>query len=183
MEAISQWIKTISCFLIFMAIVLNILPKNNYRKYIGVFMGVLLIIVVMSPIKDIFNAGGIFNAFYDSEEVEQKKKELEYMIDNAMTNSEQYEEEYKGIVEAGLSSLLGNTEYELINADVEYDKESEDTFIKSLTITITKRGTGIDIKKVQIGKENLIKYDGELLNSIADFYNISKNSIIIYIKE
>ena len=50
MDIIYGWIKNIICFYIFITVILHLLPKENYRKYVRFFTGMLLVILVMNPV-------------------------------------------------------------------------------------------------------------------------------------
>lgn len=44
------YIKEILVFLILTAVINNVLPDNSYKKYIRLFSGLILIIILISPI-------------------------------------------------------------------------------------------------------------------------------------
>ena len=52
MEAIIDWVKGILGCLLFMSLVLQGVPGKAYISYLRLFMGILLILTVLSPITD-----------------------------------------------------------------------------------------------------------------------------------
>ncbi|MBE5927567.1 MAG: hypothetical protein E7270_11485 [Lachnospiraceae bacterium] len=44
------YIKEILVFLILTAVINNLLPNNSYKKYVRLFTGLILIIILISPI-------------------------------------------------------------------------------------------------------------------------------------
>lgn len=50
MNIIEIYVKEILVFLILTVIINNTLPDNNYKKYIRLFTGLILIIIMISPI-------------------------------------------------------------------------------------------------------------------------------------
>ena len=50
MELVYTWVKNIVCFYIFMNIIIHLLPKDSYRKYVRFFSGMLLMILVATPV-------------------------------------------------------------------------------------------------------------------------------------
>ena len=50
MEAVYGWVRNLVCFYIFITAILHLLPKESYRKYIRFFTGLLLVILVLTPI-------------------------------------------------------------------------------------------------------------------------------------
>lgn len=55
MEWVLSFIKNICVFTLVMTLVLNIFPESNYRKYIKLFAGFLLLVLVMQPILKLKN--------------------------------------------------------------------------------------------------------------------------------
>lgn len=45
-----QWIQDIAFYTLLMVVVLNVLPKQSQQKYLKFFMGIVLIILVISPV-------------------------------------------------------------------------------------------------------------------------------------
>lgn len=49
-EAIYSWIQNLVCYFILLSAVMNFLPDNSYKKYIQYYTGLLLILVILSPV-------------------------------------------------------------------------------------------------------------------------------------
>jgi len=47
---VEVYIKEILVFLILTAVINNLLPNNSYKKYVRLFTGLILIIILISPI-------------------------------------------------------------------------------------------------------------------------------------
>ena len=77
LEYIYQWIENIAFYLIIFTVAMQMIPNNNYKKYIQFFTGLILIIMLAGPILKIFGAEQEFQDFYKSAEFEQKVKEIE----------------------------------------------------------------------------------------------------------
>jgi len=50
MEFIYSYIKNICIFMLVITIITNIFPEKRYIKYIKFFAGILLILIVLSPV-------------------------------------------------------------------------------------------------------------------------------------
>ena len=48
-ESIYSWIQNLACFFILASAVVHFLPENSYKKYVQFYMGLLLILVILSP--------------------------------------------------------------------------------------------------------------------------------------
>lgn len=55
-EGIYSWIQSLACYFVILSAVLNLLPDNSYKKYVQYYMGLLLILVLLSPL---LKLGGI----------------------------------------------------------------------------------------------------------------------------
>lgn len=49
-----EWLKDISFYLILVTAVTYVLPSNSYRKYIRFFTGLVLILMLLTPILNLF---------------------------------------------------------------------------------------------------------------------------------
>ncbi|MGN0399427.1 MAG: stage III sporulation protein AF [Blautia sp.] len=71
-ESIYGWMQDIACYFIFLSAVMHFLPDNSYKKYIQYYMGLLLILLLLSPVLQILNLETKiqeeFDKFYQQEE-------------------------------------------------------------------------------------------------------------------
>lgn len=49
-EALYTWMQNLACYFILLSAVMNFLPDNSYKKYIQFYMGLLLLLVILSPV-------------------------------------------------------------------------------------------------------------------------------------
>ena len=72
-ESIYSWIQNLACFFILASAVMHFLPENSYKKYVQFYMGLMLILVILSP--------GFVQEFQDTqtqrEEWEKKAEDWE----------------------------------------------------------------------------------------------------------
>ena len=55
-EAIYGWIRNLAYTLLFFTVVLQLVPEGGYRKYIRYFLGLILIVTVISPVYSLFSS-------------------------------------------------------------------------------------------------------------------------------
>lgn len=71
-ESIYRWMQNIACYFIFLSAVMHFLPDNSYKKYIQYYMGLLLMLLLLSPLFQILNLEEqiqeAFESFYQQEE-------------------------------------------------------------------------------------------------------------------
>lgn len=53
-EAIYNWLEQLACYLILVTAVLHALPDSGYKKYIRFFTGLILVILLASPVLQLF---------------------------------------------------------------------------------------------------------------------------------
>ena len=69
MEFMYGYIKNICIFMLVITLILNIFPEKSYIKYIKLFAGILLLLIVFNPILKIKNSnldiGKIIEKYYE----------------------------------------------------------------------------------------------------------------------
>lgn len=82
-EEIYGWIKNLAVFYILFTAFLHLVPDGKYEKYIRFFMGLLLIVMMSTPIFSLFGKGEEiaegFQFFFEEENQEKEIEELENM--------------------------------------------------------------------------------------------------------
>lgn len=77
----TNWIRSIACYTIAVSLLLGILPEGDYKKYVKFFMGMVLSLVLVSPIMKLFSVDTSLALYYQGqleqlEDVWGKQKEL-----------------------------------------------------------------------------------------------------------
>ena len=52
MEAITHWAGNIVSYLVFLTVLTGLLPAHKYEKYIRLFAGCILLLIVLKPLTD-----------------------------------------------------------------------------------------------------------------------------------
>ena len=77
LEAIYEWIQNISIYLIVMAAVMHAIPGKDYGKYVRFFSGLVLILLLASPLMKLTGAADDFRTLYQGKEYEMERQEIE----------------------------------------------------------------------------------------------------------
>lgn len=77
LEEIYGWIQDISVYLIVMAAVMHAIPGKDYGKYIRFFSGLVLILMLSSPLLRLAGMEGTFRTLYKGKEYEMERREIE----------------------------------------------------------------------------------------------------------
>lgn len=197
-----DWVKNIVIYLLIVSIIMNLIGKSDYKKYINVFTGLLLLVIIITPIVNfISNENSLeqyFNAYVN-------KVELGIDLETIDVNENRKEEviltTYKENVKKQISSLVqANGVYlkkcEIILDDkenfgvikeifcvIQYDEINDnDIFIEEVEhVNVVIDTTIEEIEQYEFSK-NAEKYNEltqKLKNIIANFYAISSDNIYI----
>ena len=76
-ESIYTWMQNIVFYLVIVTAVLEVLPGGNYQKYIRFFTGLVLMILLLTPVLSLAGVKETFTELYHGSEYEQYKREIE----------------------------------------------------------------------------------------------------------
>ena len=77
LDAVYGWIQNISVYLIVTAAVMHAVPGKDYGKYIRFFSGLVLILLVFTPLLKVMGMGDSFYNLYKGKEYETERREIE----------------------------------------------------------------------------------------------------------
>ena len=77
LEQLYGWIQSIAVYLIVAAAVLQAIPGKEYKKYIQFFSGLVLILLLFTPILKLTGMAGTFTEKYYGREYEMQRQEIE----------------------------------------------------------------------------------------------------------
>jgi stage III sporulation protein AF len=140
-----QWIRNLAGYFLFLAVLEQLLPNKNYSRYIRLFAGMILILLVVQPLADLSRI---------NERIAHYFEELEFRYD-----AEHLQEEIFGVEEQQLKRLIAQYEtsvseeiirmateegYEAAQCRAEIDKDPEsETFGSVLRVELQlKRYSG-----------------------------------------
>ena len=76
-EYVYEWLENLSGYMLLMAVVTQILPDGEYRKYIRFYCGMVLIIMLITPLFQLFGIREEFEQTYAESEYKRIMRELE----------------------------------------------------------------------------------------------------------
>lgn len=192
MDGLISWVKGIVCYSILTAVFMEVLPEK-FRKYIRLYMGLLFLLLFLSPVVKLFHLEDMMEDFFYKEnlkiELEDKSFELELKEADAV---EALKEEYTGRLKEELEVFLGERGYVLseIAMDWTEDTEAENfgevTAVTLLVKPVQGREKGeINIDRVQVevfaGQEDSMQ-EKALKNELVSFYNVDEANINVSIQ-
>lgn len=76
-EYLYEWIQNLAFYLVIITAAIQILPGKSYKKYVQFFSGMVLILLMLSPILKLTGIESQFYDLYHSREYELEKEEIE----------------------------------------------------------------------------------------------------------
>lgn len=139
-----EYVIRIICFLVFSSVIMNILPDNNYKKYIRLFMGTLLIILVMKPF---VNLNELQIDYFNKYDYNQIVNEMEEKISRESNTN------MNGSMEAAIRVRLAK----------------EDISVRKINVTLEEDEiTNIGIQTTLGSREK----KNEIVKILSDYYQI-----------
>lgn len=203
MAGIYSWLKTVVIFMIFLTILSNLLGKSDFKKYINIATGLLLVLVTVNPILQFLKSDKGFDYFYDSVNFNLKTTE----IANEMKDAEAGQQkrilaQYKKEIIDQIEQLLNERDLYLVRANVVINEDvNSEEYAKIQALEVEATYSAVDERtpdKVEIvvipdvtigGKEKktsnasfLSPQEIQIKNMLSDFYNISAENINISIQ-
>jgi stage III sporulation protein AF len=187
---IYQWVKDIAFYMILITAVMNVIPNNNYKKYINLFTGMVMIILVLAPISEWIGINNRFDTNFIenmySQELSSMKLDTYEITENATTK---VFDEYENEIGLQVEKLVNEEGYNMVKSDIvmNEDKESEQYGnLETIQVVISKEDQNeqkILVSKIEIGK-NQIENPEEISvkNVIEDFYNVGLDNINVSIQ-
>ena len=124
-QEIYQWMKNLAFFHVLTTAILHILPDKRYEQYVRLFMGLLLILLICTPVFAVVGKSQEllegFRKNYSQEEQERMEAEAQGIRETFL--KEAYESELKKQVEeSGMQELFRTVELPLLPvlADMEF---------------------------------------------------------------
>lgn len=130
MQAVIDWIKSIAYYVIIISVFQGILPDNRYKKYVQLFTGLVLVLLVISPIVRLAgkeeNMASLFSQYAED-------------ILQGDFYGEVSEEQTSLFVEAEIKQMMEECGYETVSCRLSFDTQGQ---ICRIGITLRKSGDG-----------------------------------------
>ena len=140
MEVITHWAGNIVSYLVFLTVLTGLLPAHKYEKYIRLFAGCILLLIVLKPLTDGLRLEERLNYLFTSLSFE-KMDEIEVRRRNMVLSqyeAEASKEAVRVAAEAGFS-------VEKADVELEKDPESEQfASVRSVTVYVAGSEAGME---------------------------------------
>ena len=75
-EYLYEWMKNIAFYMVLITAVIHILPNSDYKKYIRFFTGMVLVVMLATPLLKIFGMEHPLGSLYVSKEYQEQMIEI-----------------------------------------------------------------------------------------------------------
>ena len=127
-ELLFRWVQDIAFYTLLMMLILHVLPERGQRNYLQFFMGVVLIILVLSPVLNVTGLEQKLDEAYTRQTYDMELQEFR-------KQQEELQEEYQKILEEKLEEAKG---------------EQEEVRTEAETVNETEEGENSGIPKIHI---------------------------------
>ncbi|MBH1940201.1 stage III sporulation protein AF [Mobilitalea sibirica] len=205
MNEIYEWIKNIVIYMILNTIIMNLLGNSSYKKYVSIVSGMILVLIVVSPIMRFLKIDEKMDFYIRSNdftvEASAFKNDLQRMEEKQM---QQIFAEYKDRIKEQVKVILSAEELYLVSFDITFNLDTQSsTFgeIQRMDITATgtkseeEKSSKIIIEEVEISDiKSALQKEKEVSQKVpspaeinikiklSDFYNIGADNINISIQ-
>ncbi len=157
-----DYIKTIAVFLLITNLLITLINNENYQKYLKVFSGLILVLMVTKQVRFYFSTGLL------EKSIERKIQEYEIAEMNHSFNSinEEIGKKSKGIYEKEIED------------DIFHFLEQEKVEVKNVEVEMSVNETGLSFEKVLIeldGWKEFNRFIGE--NSIYEAGEVNTSHV------
>ncbi len=204
MELIYTWIRNIVIYMILNTVIMNLVGGKNYKKYVSIVSGMILVLIVIAPIMDFMKIEDKLELFLDrnefSVEASDFKMDLSRMEE---AGRDAIFAEYEEKIRLQVKAELAKEKLTLTDFDLKLDQDTESPdfgSILSMDVTATieyndqkEENKRLMIEEIEIShiRINDKEADAEKLPSpleivmkkrLSDFYNIEQDNININIQ-
>lgn len=178
-EAVLGWLRTVAAYLIFMTAVLQILPENQYRKYLQFFLGIVMILVLARPLLQISHLEETLEKTLDQLTLEEEVKAME----NGYMAMEGYQETYlyhayEKEIEMQIRMYLEELGISGTSVNVKLDQK-EGVEVERISICGEADGDGSD----QQEREKKKRLQESAKEELSRVYQVEPEHIIVEIRE
>ena len=95
------WIMNAAFYLVIFTAVLHVLPGEQYQKYVRFFTGLVIVVLLFSPLFKLLGMEHLFQGFRENAEYRQLQKEMDQASDFLEEKQEEQEEKQEEKQEDG----------------------------------------------------------------------------------
>lgn len=207
MGEIYRWVKDIIIFLVLTTIISNLLGKSNYKKYVNLVAGIILVILVISPLLNLFQLGDTLDYYFSVNILSSEAKDLNSeLLDMEKGQMSEILQEYKEEIKNQVIKILEKQELYLVEIEITIEEDTDSdafgnlnaldlnaSYIRQDNVKQSSDIEKVEIDNINIGSQIKIANNADrdtlspseinVKNLLSDFYNMNPDNINISIQE
>ena len=148
MEVITHWAGNIVSYLVFLTVLTGLLPAHKYEKYIRLFAGCILLLIVLKPLTDGLRLEERLNYLFTSLSFENEAGELKREMDEIeMRRRNMVLSQYEAEASKEAVRVAAEAGFSVEKADVELEKDPESeqfASVRSVTVYVAGSEAGME---------------------------------------
>ena len=125
-QTVYSWMRGVACYYLVYSIVMNLISDRQYQNYVKSFMGMILVIMILTPIFQLFRSDLNLS---DILMINEMKREWQELKNTAVVNEEKTNtyilEACKVQMEEQIQAMAEQHELHVLQADLEFEYETE----------------------------------------------------------
>lgn len=159
MEEIYSWVSSIVYYMVFVTMIVHLLPAGKYEKYMRLFAGCILILLVLRPITGGLRLDekitGLFQSFSFESNAKELTADLEDMEGKRLSA---FIDSYESAVKEDISRMASEEGFDkpAVSVEIETRKDSPDFgTIKKIRLVLPEMTEGRDTIDEKTGAEQI----------------------------
>lgn len=148
MEVITHWAGNIVSYLVFLTVLTGLLPAHKYEKYIRLFAGCILLLIVLKPLTDGLRLEERLNYLFTSLSFENEAGELKREMDEIeVRRRNMVLSQYEAEASKEAVRVAAEAGFSVEKADVELEKDPESekfASVRSVTVYVAGSEAGME---------------------------------------
>jgi len=129
MNEVYNWVKNIVIFLVLTTIITNLLGKSSYKKYINLITGIILVIMVISPLLKLFQLDKTMDYYFTTNSLLAEAEDMNGRLMDAQEGQmTAILMEYKEQIGKQVGNLLDEQDLYLADIEVIIDEDENSSY-------------------------------------------------------
>ena len=167
MEVITHWAGNIVSYLVFLTVLTGLLPAHKYEKYIRLFAGCILLLIVLKPLTDGLRLEERLNYLFTSLSFENEAGELKREMDEIeVRRRNMVLSQYEAEASKEAVRVAAEAGFSVEKADVELEKDPEsEQFASVRRVTVYVAGSeagmeaGMEAAELEENQSSMIEIE------------------------
>lgn len=182
METLYDWVQSIAVYMILVSVITNLLPKNHYEKYVRLFAGMVMIVLLLRPFSSLLQISNRLDRVFTLDIWKQELSSMEADFAGVGTELEDIRmESYGEELKRQVMYLLEEDGVEVEELEYEICMEAGDERYGQLTgikIYLESRG---DVKiESPFLKEYEETKNSRIKEKICEYYQLEREQVVVY---